>query len=232
MLKIRRPVGRLIFNMGIAIPSKTVFLIETAPWLYYTIIPNRSMWFIYLYSLSCPDSTRVLTRPRYWIAPYRKNRSSAPRVCLDKNVLACMYWNSHFKDNTVSRSYNGNPYSSKILYRKRALTGKNTTNRELNTYSVGRTLNHSTTLPVSHWEDIWYPTKLTSLRSVTVIRLRIAAGYAIWFTYIYSGKRLEIRQAIISGVNIELLQILLVNTEKHTRVYQHWAMRSSQCMAK
>ena len=34
MLKIRRPVGRLIFNMGIAIPSKTVFLIETAPcWL-------------------------------------------------------------------------------------------------------------------------------------------------------------------------------------------------------
>ena len=31
MLKIRRPVGRLIFNMGIAIPSKTVFLIETAP---------------------------------------------------------------------------------------------------------------------------------------------------------------------------------------------------------
>ena len=32
MLKIRRPVGRLIFNMGIAIPGKTVFLIETAPW--------------------------------------------------------------------------------------------------------------------------------------------------------------------------------------------------------
>ena len=31
MLKIRRPVGRLIFNMGITIPSKTVFLIETAP---------------------------------------------------------------------------------------------------------------------------------------------------------------------------------------------------------
>ena len=31
MLKIRRPVGRLIFNMGIAIPGKTVFLIETAP---------------------------------------------------------------------------------------------------------------------------------------------------------------------------------------------------------
>ena len=32
MLKIRRPLGRLIFNMGIAIPGKTVFLIDTAPW--------------------------------------------------------------------------------------------------------------------------------------------------------------------------------------------------------
>ena len=31
MLKIRRPLGRLTFNMGIAIPGKTVFLIETAP---------------------------------------------------------------------------------------------------------------------------------------------------------------------------------------------------------
>ena len=31
MLKIRRPLGRLIFNMGIAIPGKSVFLIETAP---------------------------------------------------------------------------------------------------------------------------------------------------------------------------------------------------------
>ena len=31
MLKIRRPLGRLIFNMGIAIPGETVFLIETAP---------------------------------------------------------------------------------------------------------------------------------------------------------------------------------------------------------
>ena len=32
MLKIRRPLGRLIFNMGITIPCKTVFLIETALW--------------------------------------------------------------------------------------------------------------------------------------------------------------------------------------------------------
>ena len=38
MLKIRRPLGRLIFNMGIAIPGKTVFLIETAPWLFKGLI--------------------------------------------------------------------------------------------------------------------------------------------------------------------------------------------------
>ena len=36
MLKIRRPLGRLIFNMGIAIPGKTVFLIETAPSMFVT----------------------------------------------------------------------------------------------------------------------------------------------------------------------------------------------------
>ena len=30
MLTIRRPLGRLIFNMWIAIPGKTIFLIETA----------------------------------------------------------------------------------------------------------------------------------------------------------------------------------------------------------
>ena len=38
MLKIRRPLGRLIFNMGITIPCKTVFLIERAPrarWIGY-----------------------------------------------------------------------------------------------------------------------------------------------------------------------------------------------------
>ena len=36
MLKIRRPTGRLIFNMGIPIPGKTVFYIETEPWIYFT----------------------------------------------------------------------------------------------------------------------------------------------------------------------------------------------------
>ena len=44
MLKIRRPLGRLIFNMGIAIPGKTVFLIETAPWLHK--IDSLLHWFM------------------------------------------------------------------------------------------------------------------------------------------------------------------------------------------
>ena len=38
MLKIRRLLGRLIFNMGIAIPGKTVFLIETAHCFYVLFI--------------------------------------------------------------------------------------------------------------------------------------------------------------------------------------------------
>ena len=43
MLKIRRPLGRLIFNMGIAIPGKTVFLIETAPRMHLFHIPQCSI---------------------------------------------------------------------------------------------------------------------------------------------------------------------------------------------
>ena len=41
MLKIRRPLGRLIFNMGVAIPGKTIFLIEMAPRLSYCIFSSR-----------------------------------------------------------------------------------------------------------------------------------------------------------------------------------------------
>ena len=45
MLKIRRPLGRLIFNnMGIAMPGKTVFLIETPPWCYGNIRGTELLW--------------------------------------------------------------------------------------------------------------------------------------------------------------------------------------------
>ena len=42
MLKIRRPTGRLIFNMGIPIPGKTVFLIETGPW---SLQQRKTNWY-------------------------------------------------------------------------------------------------------------------------------------------------------------------------------------------
>ena len=47
MLKIRRPSGRLIFNMGIAIPGKSVILIETAPWIHFIFIH------FFLYQILC-----------------------------------------------------------------------------------------------------------------------------------------------------------------------------------
>ena len=50
MLEIRRPLGRLIFNMGIAIPDKTVFLIETAPWLFEVL--DLGSAYTGMYSLS------------------------------------------------------------------------------------------------------------------------------------------------------------------------------------
>ena len=58
ILKIRRPLGRLIFNMGIAIPGKTVFLIETAPWspktqkyAGYIIVALSFLGFIFLHDI-------------------------------------------------------------------------------------------------------------------------------------------------------------------------------------
>ena len=59
MLKIRRPLGRLIFNMGIAIPGKTVFLIETAPWgLFHNkddVLPEYKSHCAYDRILQLPD---------------------------------------------------------------------------------------------------------------------------------------------------------------------------------
>ena len=59
MLKIRRPLGRLIFNMGIAIPGKTVFLIETAPCILR--IPPTAPW-LYPYYWLVHIGSQVKTR--------------------------------------------------------------------------------------------------------------------------------------------------------------------------
>ena len=57
MLKIRRPLGRLIFNMGIAIPGKTVFLIETAPWQ-QDIIYSDNDW--------APNKQDIIVKKKLW----------------------------------------------------------------------------------------------------------------------------------------------------------------------
>ena len=48
MLKIRRPLGRLIFNMGIAIPGKTVFLIESPPSFLHDALPEQTLIYSYI----------------------------------------------------------------------------------------------------------------------------------------------------------------------------------------
>ena len=61
MLKIRRPLGRLIFNMGIAIPGKTVFLIETAPcFLGLTIVDKSAASMITIYHAFFPIDSPVI----------------------------------------------------------------------------------------------------------------------------------------------------------------------------
>ena len=60
MLKIRRPLGRLIFNMGIAIPGKTVFLIETPPCLLLMVLrPLAKQIFLISFSQSKPDHSYI-----------------------------------------------------------------------------------------------------------------------------------------------------------------------------
>ena len=87
MLKIRRPLGRLIFNMGIAIPGKTVFLIETAPsihsatadsilivleeiytkisLIYWTTLEDTSFW-----KRKCPRIFKGLNNNELWFVPF------------------------------------------------------------------------------------------------------------------------------------------------------------------
>ena len=82
MLKIRRPSGRLIFNMGIPIPGKTVFLIETGPSGRDVIVFGTS---------ATSHTVSALTR-----------QHSGPR--LNKKDRLSRYGDSHVKDKTVGRT--------------------------------------------------------------------------------------------------------------------------------
>ena len=80
MLKIRRPVGRLIFNMGIAIPSKMVFLIETAPRSFQISLKTT------LYTVDqLMRSTIVHHIPRW--------RESSPLRDFMRRLWTCTLWN-------------------------------------------------------------------------------------------------------------------------------------------
>ena len=64
MLKIRRPLGRLIFNIGIAIPGKTVFLIETGPWLALCVL-KQMVYNRISYQLHCFKHPNIFSNEKY-----------------------------------------------------------------------------------------------------------------------------------------------------------------------
>ena len=119
MLKIRRPLGRLIFNMGIAIPGKTVFLIETAPRsCYYSLPAKVIISYINVYQ------PRII----YWVFLYYHNkiwnRVQISRVSLDnipalvENWISIQYlwtvlryrffaWNVHMLERTLAKIVSG-----------------------------------------------------------------------------------------------------------------------------
>ena len=97
MLKIRRPLGRLIFNMGIAIPGKTVFLIETAPWLCVvwgnSYIPNV----VILMDMSQSDQythykIRQSTICVHISSTYYINDAHCEDALFVESVIASEYW--------------------------------------------------------------------------------------------------------------------------------------------
>ena len=93
MLKIRRPTGRLIFNMGIPIPGKTVFYIETYLNLIMlllllcmiSIYGCVYMCSLYLYILLCNRAPRK-NRVTEWFTLYKyiwnKNKLKKIKYCI------------------------------------------------------------------------------------------------------------------------------------------------------
>ena len=88
MLKIRRPLGRLIFNMGIATPGKTVFLIETAPCL-----PVHFMIILYEFILCCISLLRrvhhLLLTPSAEVMLHLNDRGWMFHVIFSSSLRRC-----------------------------------------------------------------------------------------------------------------------------------------------
>ena len=99
MLKIRRPLGRLIFNMGIAIPGKTVFLIETAPW----VICVSAYIYIYIYICTFQNALSLVFRKTIFnlhqckFLPHKNGMWRILQNTCHSSVLFYMalYWNNN-----------------------------------------------------------------------------------------------------------------------------------------
>ena len=86
MLKIRRPLGHLIFNMGIAIPGKTVFLIETAPWCQPLKTERKRAWkYVNRYRYSIIDNPYIYIKV---LAPVQRFFSAQ----LHPPFMYCTIW--------------------------------------------------------------------------------------------------------------------------------------------
>ena len=88
VLKIRRPLGRLIFNMGIAIPGKTVFLIETAPW-WFQVADRFCVWSLLLGEVC---SQRTINTKRGLMKFYH------PAIRLIGNIFFQSTRNNHYRN--------------------------------------------------------------------------------------------------------------------------------------
>ena len=111
MLKIRRPLGRLIFNMGIAIPGKTVFLIETAPWCIFMNVcvsfpwvwPKVTSYIVKMYCGNRFARTIIPTVPRPRTT-YIRGRGSMP--LLKHFSWLCFKTNDIIYDHCIAGIYN------------------------------------------------------------------------------------------------------------------------------
>ena len=130
MLKIRRPLGRLIFNMGIAIPGKTVFLIETAPGysnaqctpsnilptlpLYY--ISNSCNCFDIMFSRLMLDSILIYVKPYAWFYDILNYPLLCYQWCwlVNFNFLKCFIPANEFRMYLNSQVHGTNDYVNAV----------------------------------------------------------------------------------------------------------------------
>ena len=102
MLKIRRPLGRLIFNMGIAIPGKTVFLIETAPRVQIhcdsfakIVVPKQPSicWLLGISNQHVTSDSNTRSQTFIWIIWYHICNSNSMIVYIDyRTDTHALHW--------------------------------------------------------------------------------------------------------------------------------------------